>query len=56
MGQLMLIEDHLSFFCPSPLIGENLDDFGNRFPDATNIYSRELRTLVKGIAKKKIYS
>ena len=52
VGQLMLIEDHLSFFCPSPLIGENLDDFGNRFPDATNIYSRKLRTLVKRIAKK----
>ena len=52
VGQLMLINDHLSFFCPNPLIGENLEIFGDRFPDATNIYSSELRTIVKAIAKR----
>ncbi len=40
-GQLMLIEDHLDLFCPNPLIGENLEDFGDRFPDMTAVYNRE---------------
>lgn len=41
-GQLMLIEDHLDLFCPNPLIGENLEDFGDRFPDMSEIYNRDL--------------
>lgn len=48
-GDLMLIKDHLSFFCPNPLRGANLDEFGERFPDATNIYSERLRTLAKEV-------
>lgn len=40
-GQLMLIEDHLDLFCPNPLMGENLEEFGERFPDMTEIYNRE---------------
>ncbi|KAF0091372.1 MAG: punA [Fusobacteria bacterium] len=39
-GQLMLIEDHLDLFCPNPLMGENLEEFGDRFPDMTEIYNR----------------
>lgn len=39
-GQLMLIEDHLDIFCPNPLIGENLEIFGDRFPDMTEVYNR----------------
>lgn len=41
-GQLMLIEDHLDLFCPNPLIGENIEEFGTRFPDMTEIYNRDL--------------
>ncbi len=44
-GDLMLINDHISLFCQSPLIGQNLNDFGTRFPDMSDIYSSELRTL-----------
>ena len=31
-GDLMLIEDHISSFVPSPLIGKKLDPLGTRFP------------------------
>ncbi len=40
-GQLMLIEDHLDLFCPNPLMGENINEFGDRFPDMTEVYNRE---------------
>ncbi len=38
-GDLMVIRDHLSMFCKSPLIGANLDDFGPRFPDQSHVYT-----------------
>lgn len=41
-GDLMIITDHISSFVPSPLIGENNDSYGERFPDMSNIYNREL--------------
>lgn len=41
-GSIMLITDHISVFCPSPLIGANLDEFGPRFPDMTEIYSKHM--------------
>lgn len=39
-GQLMLIKDHLDLFCPNPLIGDNLQKFGERFPDMTGVYDK----------------
>lgn len=42
-GDLMLITDHISTFVPSPLLGENLDELGPRFPDMTRVYNRLLR-------------
>ena len=44
VGDLMVITDHISFM-PNPLIGPNLDEFGPRFPDMTEVYSRRLRTI-----------
>ncbi len=38
-GDLMIIRDHLSMFCESPLRGPNLNDFGPRFPDQTHVYN-----------------
>lgn len=40
-AELMVIEDHISFLCDSPLRGPNLDEFGPRFPDQSCVYDRE---------------
>lgn len=42
-GDLMLIEDQIGSFVPSPLRGENLDPLGPRFCDMSEVYSRRLR-------------
>mgnify|MGYP000469423136 FL=1 len=49
-GSVMLITDHLSMMCPSPLIGSNLDEFGPRFPDMTDIYTPELLDIARHAA------
>jgi len=46
-GDLMLISDHINFCGADPLIGENLDEFGPRFPDISDLYTRSLRQAVK---------
>ena len=46
-GSLMLISDHINYCGMNPLIGPNLDRFGPRFPDVTDLYSRALRRAVK---------
>ena len=48
-GDFMLISDQLCM-APSPLIGENLDELGPRFPDMSNIYDRDLRKTVRDTA------
>lgn len=40
-GDLMIIKDHISFFCESPLRGVNFDEYGTRFPDQSRIYDYE---------------
>ncbi|NLT12261.1 MAG: purine-nucleoside phosphorylase [Clostridiaceae bacterium] len=49
-GMLMLITDHLSFHCPSPLRGPNLERYGTRFPDQTFIYTVDYIEKLKSIA------
>lgn len=51
IGDLMIITDHISFFVRSPLIGENIDEFGVRFPDVSKIYTKEYVELIKSVAK-----
>ena len=43
-GSFMAVTDHILFFLPSPLRGENLESFGPRFPDLTDLYSPRLRS------------
>jgi len=45
-ADLMAINDHISFFCDSPLRGENLEDFGPRFPDQSDVYDKEYLKLL----------
>ena len=40
-GDVMIIRDHISRM-PNPLIGPNLDEFGERFPDMTAAYDQDL--------------
>ena len=49
-GDFMLISDQICM-APSPLIGENVDELGSRFPDMSNIYDRDLREVVRNAAK-----
>lgn len=41
-GDLMLIKDHIGFLAENPLRGKNMDEFGPRFPDMSQVYDREL--------------
>ncbi|MDR0862614.1 MAG: purine-nucleoside phosphorylase [Oscillospiraceae bacterium] len=52
VGDLMLLCDHILYGVPSPLIGENLDALGTRFPDMGGIYDAQLRQQARGAAEK----
>lgn len=49
-GSLMLIKDHINLSGNNPLIGDNLDEFGPRFPDMTYTYDRDLRRKLRAAA------
>lgn len=51
-GDLMLIKDHISVFAPNPLIGENIEELGTRFPDMSNVYRTDLQQIIRDTAKK----
>ena len=50
-GDLMMITDQISSFVPSPLIGNNMEDLGPRFPDMSEIYRREDREILRESSK-----
>lgn len=52
-GDLMLITDHIKFFSDGPLRGENLPEFGVRFPDASFLYTPALQELARSCAREK---
>ncbi len=49
-GDIMLIEDHISFLMPNPLIGPNIEEWGVRFPDMNHVYPEKFRKLAMDIA------
>lgn len=49
-GDFMLINDQICM-APSPLIGENPDELGPRFPDMSEIYNKELREIIRHTAR-----
>lgn len=46
-GTFMMITDHILYGVPNPLIGPNADELGERFPDATEIYTKRLRDVIR---------
>ena len=51
-GDFMIINDHITIAIPSPLIGENIDELGVRFPDMSEVYSQRMRKIIKDTAEK----
>lgn len=51
-GDLMIITDQLSFFAESVLRGPNLDEFGERFIDVSNMYNKDYIEILKEIMQK----
>lgn len=50
-GDFMMITDHISDFVPSPLIGENIEELGLRFPDMSHVYDLDLQEIIRNTAK-----
>lgn len=50
VGDIMIINDHISLFTPNPLVGKNLEEFGPRFPDMNEPYDAQLIAKAKEIA------
>lgn len=46
----MLISDHINLSGANPLIGPNLDAFGPRFPDMSDVYTKALREKLRPLA------
>lgn len=49
VGDIMIINDHISFGTPNPLIGKNIDEWGTRFPDMSEPYKKHLVAKAKVI-------
>jgi purine-nucleoside phosphorylase len=50
-GALMVIDDHINLMGQNPLVGENDERFGVRFPDMTEVYSSRLRGIADRAAQ-----
>ena len=50
-GGLMMLTDHVSIFAPNPLIGENIEELGTRFPDMSQVYDLELQKILTDTAE-----
>lgn len=46
-GDFMMIKDQIASFVPSPLLGENIEELGPRFPDMSEIYDANLRKIIR---------
>jgi purine-nucleoside phosphorylase len=51
VGDLMIIKDHISLFTVNPLLGENEESIGTRFPDMSEPYSKILITKANEIGE-----
>ena len=51
-SSLMLIKDHINFMGTNPLIGPNDDSLGERFPDMSEVYTKDLQDLARECSRK----
>ena len=52
-GELMLICDHINFMADNPLVGENLEEWGPRFPDMSRVYDHGMMDLDEDVARRR---
>ncbi len=50
-GDLVLIEDHINMMGTNPLIGENFEKLGSRFPSMNEPYDKKMRDAALSISK-----
>jgi purine-nucleoside phosphorylase len=50
VGDVMIIEDHINLTGRNPLIGENDENLGPRFPDMSSVYDKTLINTAKKIS------
>lgn len=50
-SDLMILKDHINCMGTNPLIGPNDDTLGERFPDMSEVYKKDLRELAKKCAR-----
>lgn len=50
-GDLVIIKDHINLMGQNPLVGENFNDLGTRFPDMSHAYNPKLNEKVELAAK-----
>lgn len=51
-GDLMLITDHINFMGANPLRGHHESEFGERFPDMSDVYNTEFRGKAQAVSDK----
>ncbi len=49
-GDFMMITGQIASFVPSPLIGPNVEELGERFPDMSHIYDENLSQILRGVS------
>ena len=52
-GDIMFITDHINLMGDNPLRGPNEDEFGPRFPEMHDAYSKRLLSFARDVAQKK---
>ncbi|MBN1767809.1 MAG: purine-nucleoside phosphorylase [Prolixibacteraceae bacterium] len=51
VGDLMMITDHINLFGTNPLIGQNEEELGPRFPNMSKAYDSELCEIARSFAR-----
>ena len=53
VGSIMLITDHINMTGQNPLTGPNIEEWGPRFPDMSQVYCPKLQKLAREAARKR---